>query len=214
MRILKDIDAVKIIGSGSSIMVGGFGNVGNPKRLIDLIAETSIDKLTVIANDLGTPNVGLGRWVTKRKIKKAIGSYFTYNPEVGELYEAKEIDLCMMPQGTFAEAIRAGGCGIGGFYTQVGVGTPLAEGQEMKCIDGKDYLFVSPIKSDFAILHAKYADTMGNLVYEKTARNFNPIMAMAAQKTIVEVENIVPAGEISPEEIITPGIFIDVIVKV
>lgn len=207
-------DASRLICSGASVMVGGFGNVGNPKELIEAIADAETTDLTVIANDLGTPNTGLGRWVTRDKIRKAIGSYFTYNPDVARKYREGLIQLELIPQGTFAEAIRAGGVGIGGFYTRVGLGTELTEGHETKLIDGQEYVLAKAIRADFAILHAKTADELGNLVYDKTARNFNPVMAMAADCCIVEVEEIVPAGSLSPEEIVTPFIFVDVIVPV
>ncbi len=207
-------DAAKLIKSESSIMVGGFGNIGNPKQLIDKIADGNATNLTVMANDLGTPNVGLGRWVTENKIKKAIGSYFTYNKDVARKYREGLIELFMMPQGTFAEAIRAGGVGIGGFYTRIGLGTELTEGHETKIIDGIEYVFAKALHADFAILHAKKADELGNLIYDKTARNFNPIMAMAADYCIVEVEEIVPAGSLSPEEIVTPFVFVDALVLV
>ena len=213
-KILSAEEAVGFIKSGSRIMVGGFGNIGNPKKIIDLIADSEVTDLTVIANDLGTPNVGLGRWVTEKKVKKAYGSYFTYNTEAAELYFAGKLDLEMLPQGTFAESIRAGGCGIGGFYTRVGVGTVLTEKNETKEIDGEVYVLVKPLKADFAILRAKKADTMGNLVYERTARNFNPLMASAAKFTIVEVDEIVEAGTLDPESIATPSIYVDVLVKV
>lgn len=213
-KILDIADSVKLIKSNSTIMVGGFGNIGNPKKLIDLIADSEITDLTVIANDLGTPNKGLGRWVTNKKVKKAIGSFFTYNTEAGKLYFEGKLNLEMRPQGTFAECIRAGGCGIGGFYTKVGVGTVLAEGKEEKIINGTRYVLETPLRADIAILRASKADTAGNLVFEKTARNFNPLMAMAADFTIVEVEEIVEAGTLSPESIVVPGIYTDVLVKV
>lgn len=213
-KIMQPEEAIALIKSDSSIMVGGFGNIGNPKKLIDMIADSDISNLTVIANDLGTPNVGLGRWVTNKKVKKAIGSYFTYNTEAGKLYFEGKLNLEMKPQGTFAECIRAGGCGIGGFYTRVGVGTVLTENKEEKIINGKRYILEMPIRADVAILRAFKADTAGNLIFEKTARNFNPIMAMAADLTIVEVEEIVDAGSISPEAVVVPGIYTDILVKV
>lgn len=212
VRIMEAAEAVKLIKSGNTVMIGGFGNVGNPKTMIDLVAEIDIKDLVVIANDLGTPNVGLGRWVSEKKIGKAIGTYFTYNTEAAELYFAGQLDLEMLPQGTFAESIRAGGCGIGGFYTRVGVGTPLTEKCETKQINGQTYVLAYPLNADVALLHAKKADTLGNLVYEKTARNFNPLMATAAALTIVEVEEIVEAGALSPEEIVTPYIYVDILV--
>ena len=212
--VLTPEEAANLIKSRSRVMVGGFGNVGNPKKMIDCIADTPVNELTVIANDLGTPNVGLGRWVRDGKIKKVVGTYFTWNPEVAQRMRANELNVVLMPQGSFSEAIRAGGSGLGGFYTQVGIGTEVTEGDEVRVIDGEEYLFVRPLRADFAILHAKEADEMGNLIYERTARNFNPIMAMAAKFTIVEVEEIVPAGQLSPEEVVTPFIFVDVLVPV
>jgi 3-oxoacid CoA-transferase A subunit len=205
-------EAADLIKSGSKVMVGGFGNVGNPKAIIDAVADGDATDLVVIANDLGTPNAGLGRWVRDNKIKKAIGSYFTYNPEVAQQYRAGRIELELMPQGTFAEAIRAGGVGIGGFYTRVGLGTELTKGHDTKVIDGKEYVFAKALRADFAIIHAKKADELGNLVYDCTARNFNPIMAMASDYCIAEVEEIVPAGSISPEEVVTPFLFVDAVV--
>ena len=213
-KILSPEEAVKLISSDSSIMIGGFGNIGNPKKMIDLIADTELKNLTIIANDLGTPNVGLGRLVRNRQIKQAIGSYFTYNTEAAELYFERKLNLKMIPQGTFAESIRAGGCGIGGFYTRVGVGSEVTEGAETKEINDRKYVFVEPLKADFAILRARKADRLGNLVYERTARNFNPVMATAAKFTIVEVDEIVEPGTLSPEEIVTPFIYVDVIVPV
>lgn len=212
--ILTPEEAAKLVKDHSRVMIGGFGNVGNPKKMIDCIADTTVKEMTVIANDLGTPNVGLGRWVRDGKIEKAIGTYFTWNPEVAQRIRAGDLHVELMPQGSFSEAIRAGGSGLGGFYTQVGIGTEVTEGDEVRVIDGEEYLFVRPLRADFAILHAKKADELGNLIYERTARNFNPIMAMAASFTIVEVEEIVPAGQLSPEEIITPFIFVDVVVPV
>lgn len=211
-KIVEAAEAVKLVKSGDVVMIGGFGNVGNPKNLINLLAETDVRELTVIANDLGTPNVGLGRWVRNNMLKKAIGTYFTYNTEAAELYFEGKLNLEMLPQGTFAESIRAGGCGLGGFYTKVGVGTQLTESCETKIINGETYILAYPIKADVALLHAKKADTMGNLVYERTARNFNPLMATAAALTIVEVEEIVEPGTLSPEEIVTPYIYVDVLV--
>ena len=202
-KIVEAVEAVKLVRSGDVVMIGGFGN---------LLADTDIYDLTVIANDLGTPNVGLGRWVRNRMLKKAIGTYFTYNTEAAELYFDGKLNLEMMPQGTFAESIRAGGCGIGGFYTKVGAGTELTAHCETKVIDGEAYVLAYPLKADVALLHARKADAMGNLVYEKTARNFNPLMATAAALTIVEVDEIVETGMLSPEEIVTPYIYVDVLV--
>lgn len=213
-KILAIAEAVKLIRSGATIMVGGFGNIGNPKKLIDLIADSDIADLTVIANDLGTPNAGLGRWVTNKKVKKAIGSFFTYNTEAGKLYFEGKLNLEMKPQGTFAECIRAGGCGIGGFYTKVGIGTTLAAGKEEKIINGSRYILEYPLRADVAILRAAKADEAGNLIFAKTARNFNPIMAMAADLTIVETEEIVAAGSLAPEAVVVPGIYTDILVKV
>lgn len=202
-------NALAAIKSGMTIMVGGFGLVGAPLTLIEGLTEKDVDGLTIISNNLGEPGEGLGVLLRQQKIRKAIGSYFTSNREVGEAYQRGAIDLQLLPQGTLAEAVRAGGAGIGGFYTKTGVGTELARGKEVREINGEPYVFEQALKADVALIRAHKADTLGNLVYYKTARNFNPVMATAAEHVIVEVDEIVAAGELSAEEIVTPHLFID-----
>lgn len=195
--------------NGQTIMVGGFGLIGAPLTLIDGLTRKDVSDLTIISNNLGEAGEGLGVLLRQQKIRKAIGSYFTSNREVGEAYQRGEIHLQLLPQGTLAEAMRAGGAGIGGFYTKTGVGTQLADGKEEREIDGERYLFEKGIRADVALIRAHKADTLGNLIYYKTARNFNPIMATAANLVIAEVDEIVAPGELSAEEIVTPHLFVD-----
>lgn len=202
-------NALSAIKSGQTIMVGGFGLVGAPLTLIEGLTTKDVDGLTIISNNLGEAGEGLGALLRQRKIQKAIGSYFTSNREVGEAYQRGEIDLQLMPQGTLAEAMRAGGAGIGGFYTKTGVGTDLALGKEVREINGEPYVFEQSLRADVALVRAHKADTLGNLIYYKTARNFNPVMATAADLVIAEVDEIVDAGELSAEEIVTPHLFVD-----
>lgn len=202
----------KVVRSGDSIMVGGFGLIGSPLTLIDELTRHSATDLTIISNNVGEAGRGLGLLLQQGKIKKAIGSYFTSNREVAQWYNQGKLEIQLLPQGTFSEAIRSGGAGIGGFYTKTAVGTELAKGKETKIIDGETYLFEKALKADVALIRAEKADTKGNLVYYKTARNFNPIMATAANCVIAEVDQIVEEGELSPEEIVTPHLYIDAVV--
>lgn len=202
-------NALSAIKSGMTIMVGGFGLVGAPLTLIDGLTRKDAGGLTIISNNLGEAGEGLGVLLRQRKIQKAIGSYFTSNREVGEAYQRGEIDLQLLPQGTLAEAMRAGGAGIGGFYTKTGVGTELAQGKEVRELNGEKYVFEHALRADIALIRAHKADTLGNLIYYKTARNFNPVMATAADLVIAEVDEIVAVGELSPEEIVTPHLFVD-----
>lgn len=190
-------------------MVGGFGLVGAPLTLIKGLTQKDINELTIISNNLGEPGEGLGVLLRQQKIRKAIGSYFTSNREVGEAYQRGKIDLQLLPQGTLAESMRAGGAGIGGYYTKTGVGTELAQGKEIRELNGEPYVFEQALKADVALIRAHKADTLGNLIYYKTARNFNPVMATAADLVIAEVDEIVGAGELSAEEIVTPHLFVD-----
>src|SRR5690625_1803607 len=205
-------EVIKKIKTGDTLMVGGFGLIGSPLTLIDGLTKHSVTDLTIISNNLGEAGEGLGLVLRQGKIKKAIGSYFTSNREAVQFYNDGNLAIELVPQGTFSEAIRAGGAGIGGFYTKTAVGTELAKGKETKEIDGKIYLFEKALKADIALIRAHKADTKGNLVYYKTARNFNPIMATAAKYVIVEVDEIVADGELSPDEIVTPHLYVDAIV--
>lgn len=201
--------AASLIKDGDSLMVGGFGLVGSPLAIISELVKSSIRNLTVISNNLGEPGKGLGALVLEKRVKKAIGSYFTSNPDVVKANRSGELEIELMPQGTLAEAIRAGGAGIGGFYVPASVGTELEDGKEVKVIKTKSFLFQEALRADVAIIKAQKADKLGNLIYRKSARNFNPIMATAADMVIAEVDEIVEVGELSPEEIITPHLFIN-----
>lgn len=214
MAIFKTAkQAVAEIKSGSSIMIGGFGQVGSPEALIAALSEHGADELTIIGNDLGSSNVGIGVVLLQNKIKKAIGSFFTPNRDAARYVREGKLALEIIPQGNFAEGIRAAGAGLGGFLTPVGVGTVLAEGHQIIDIKGRDYLLQEPIKADYAFIRAKKSDKLGNLVYSKSARNFNPIMATAGQVCIAEVDEIVDIGELDAENIVTPFMYVDIVVK-
>ncbi|MCP2034294.1 CoA transferase subunit A [Planococcus liqunii] len=213
-KIQHDIQqALSYVKSGDTVLVGGFGLIGAPLTLIDGLTEKDVNDLTIVSNNLGESGKGLGILLNQNKIKKGIGSYFTSNRDVGDKYQRGEIELELLPQGTLAESMRAGGAGIGGYYTTTGVGTDLAKGKEEREIDGVKYILEKAIRADVALIRAHKADTLGNLVYYKTARNFNPLMATAAKTVIVEVDEIVEPGELNPEEIVTPFIYVDFIVK-
>lgn len=206
-------EALSYVESGNTVLVGGFGLIGAPLSLIEGLTEKDVKDLTIVSNNLGESGKGLGILLNQNKIKKGIGSYFTSNRDVGDKYQKGEIELELLPQGTLAESMRAGGAGLGGYYTTTGVGTDLAKGKEEREIDGVSYIFEKAIRADVALIRAHKADTLGNLVYYKTARNFNPLMATAAKKVIVEVDEIVQPGELNPEEIVTPFLYVDVIIK-
>ncbi|MBT2667256.1 CoA transferase subunit A [Bacillus sp. ISL-4] len=213
-KIKTDIQvALACVKNGDTIMVGGFGLIGAPLTLIDGLTKKDVKDLTIISNNLGESGKGLGILLNQNKIKKGIGSYFTSNRDVGDKYQKSEIELQLLPQGTLAESMRAGGAGIGGYYTKTGVGTQLAEGKEEREINGVKYIFEPALTANVAIIRAHKADTLGNLVYYKTAQNFNPVMATAADIVIVEVDEIVQPGELSPEEIVTPHLYVDYIVE-
>ena len=212
-KVKKAEEVIKNVQSGDTIMVGGFGLVGAPLTLIDELTRRDVDQLTVVSNNLGEPGKGLGILLRQGKIKKAIGSYFTSNREVGDFYNKGKLDIQLMPQGTMSESIRAGGAGIGGYYTKTSAGTELAKGKEVREMNGELYVLEFPLKANVALVKAAKADTLGNLVYYKTGRNFNPLMVTAADYVIAEVDEIVEAGELSPEEIVTPHLFVDAIVE-
>lgn len=206
-------EAVLQIRTGDSVMVGGFGLVGAPLALIDALADHSdATDLTVISNNIGEPGKGLGKLLRQGRIRRGISSFFTSNPEAVAAVNAGEMEAILVPQGTFAEAIRAGGAGIGGFFTPVAAGTLLAENKEERLIDGVPHVLESPIRADVALVFAARADTLGNLWYRHTARNFNPLMATAARVTIAEAGEIVAVGELEPESIVTPHLYVDYLV--
>ncbi len=202
-------EALDCVQTGHTIMVGWFGLVVGPLTLIDTLVELDVNDLTIISNNLGEQGHGLGKLLEQKKVKKAIGSYFTGNRDVGDAFQRGEIEIELLPQGTLAESIRAGGAGIAGYYTKTSFGTNLAKGKETKMFKGEEYVLEEALQADIAIIRAYKADTLGNLVYYKTARNFNPLMATAAKTVIVEVEEIVEAGELKSDEIATPHLFVD-----
>ncbi len=204
-------DAVARIRAGSRIMVGSFGMAGYPGGLIEALANSGIKDLTIISNDLGSPGTGLGKLLTNSQIRSLIGTYYNWNPEVAVANNEGRITVKLVPQGTFAEAIRAAGVGIPAFYTPTAAGTQLAEGKETKMFDGRECVLEEAIHADVALIKAYRADELGNLVYYKTARNFNPVMAMAADLVIAEVDEIVPVGSLDPECIVTPHVYVDVL---
>lgn len=213
-KIISNIqDALACVENGHTVLVGGFGLIGAPLSLIEGLTEKDVRDLTIVSNNLGESGKGLGILLNQNKIKKGIGSYFTSNRDVGDKYQKGEIELELLPQGTLAESLRAGGAGLGGYYTTTGVGTDLAKGKEEREIDGVKYIFEKAIRADVALIRAHKADMLGNLIYYKTARNFNPLMATAAKKVIVEVDEIVEPGELNPEEIVTPFLYVDTIVE-
>jgi 3-oxoacid CoA-transferase subunit A len=199
---------------GMTIMAGGFGLCGIPETLIEAIRDSGVTGLTVISNNAGIDNVGLGVLLETRQIKKMISSYVGENKTFAKQFLAGELEIEFNPQGTLAERIRAGGAGIPAFFTKTGVGTLVAEGKEVRAFDGETYVMERGLFADLAVVHAWTGDTEGNLVYRKTARNFNPMMATAAKVTVAEVETLVQPGALDPDHIHTPGIFVHHIIHV
>jgi len=201
-------EAVAAIPEGASIMMGGFGLCGIPENLIAALHTRGTRGLTVISNNAGVDDFGIGVLLRSRQVRKMISTYVGENKEFERQFLTGELEVELVPQGTFAERIRAGGAGIGGFFTPTGFGTPVSEGKETRTIDGKPYVLERPLTADFAFVKAWRGDRDGNLVYRRTARNFNPVMATAAAVTIAEVEHLVEPGEIDPDHVVTPGIFV------
>jgi 3-oxoacid CoA-transferase subunit A len=205
--------AVADIQDGATVMVSGFGLCGNPENLIAALHRKGVKDLTLVSNNCGTTDLGLGVLLKARQIRKIVASYVGENKEFERQYLAGELEVDLVPQGTLAERIRAGGAGIGGFYTATGVGTKVAEGKETRVIDGREYLLELPLRADFALVYASKADRWGNLVFRKTTRNFGPMMCAAARTTIVEAPQVVDAGELDPDLVHTPGIYVKRIVR-
>src|SRR5487761_694235 len=201
-----------VLRDGMTIMSGGFGLCGIPSALIEAIRDSGVKGLTIISNNAGIDEVGLGLLLQSRQVRKMISSYVGENATFAQQFLAGELEIEFNPQGTLAERIRAGGAGIPGFYTATGAGTQIAEGKETKVFDGRTYVLERGLRADLAIVHAWKADHEGNLIYRKTARNFNPIMATAAEMVVAEVEDLVDNGQLDPDHIITAGIFVDRIV--
>jgi 3-oxoacid CoA-transferase len=206
-------EAANIVKSGDVLIAGGFGMTGNPIHLLHALAKTKTRELTYVGNNVGEPGLGGGRLLRNGQLKKAIGSYFTSNPEAVAAAQSGEMEVELLPQGTLAEAIRAGGAGLGGFFTPTSAGTPLAEGREVRVLEGKEMVFIPSLKGDVSFIRAWKADTAGNLQYRMTESNFNVAAATASRVVVAEVEEIVPVGELAPEFIHTPGCFVDYLVQ-
>ena len=205
-------EAVDMIHDGMTIMVGGFLGCKNPFKIVDAIVEKGVKDITLIANDTSFPEVGIGKLIVNKQVKKLIASHVGTNKETGNQMNSGEMQVELVPQGTLAERIRAAGAGLGGVLTPTGLGTIVAEGKTIVEVDGKDYLLEKPLKADIALIVGAKVDKKGNVRYAKATRNFNPLMATAADIVIVEADEIVEAGGIDPDDVMTPGIFIDYIV--
>lgn len=212
-QVINFNQAAQYINPGCTIMIGGFLAVGSPHGIINSLIELGTKDLTVIANDTGFPDKGIGRLVVSRQVSKVIASHIGTNPPTGQQMNSGELAVELVPQGTLAEQIRAAGSGLGGVLTATGLGTVAQEGKDVITIDGREYILAKPVFADIAIIKAHKADRCGNLIYRRSARNFNPLMAMAAKLVLAEVEEIVEVGEIDPDHVITPGIFVDYLVK-
>jgi 3-oxoacid CoA-transferase subunit A len=206
-------EAIRDMQDGAVIMSGGFGLCGNPENLIEAIHRKGVKNLTVISNNCGTTEQGLGVLLQSRQVRKMIASYVGENKEFERQFLGKELEVELNPQGTLAERIRVGGAGLGGFFTPTGAGTLIAEGKESRVIDGKEMIFEKPLKADYAIVRAWKGDKWGNLVFRKTARNFSPMMCTAARITIAEVENLVEVGELDPDQGHVPSVYVKRIFK-
>lgn len=209
-------DAVADISDGASILISGFGEAGSPVELIHALIDQGARELTVVNNNAGNGQVGLAALIAAGRVRKIICSYprSSHSTVFQELYRAGKIELELVPQGTLAERIRAGGAGVPAFYTPTGAGTPLAEGKEVRAFEGREHLLEYGLTADFALVKAQKADRFGNLTYNKVARNFGPIMCMAARTTIVQVRQMMPAGSLDAEAVVTPGVFVDRLVEV
>ena len=206
-------EAVAMIEDGATIMMGGFGLCGIPENLIAALRARGARDLTVVSNNAGVDDFGIGVLLKARLVRKMIATYVGENKEFERQFLTGELEVELVPQGTFAERIRAGGAGIGGFFTPTGFGTLVADGKETRTIDGRMFVLERPLTADFAFVKAWKGDRAGNLVYRRTARNFNPVMATAARVTIAEVEHLVEPGEIDPDHVVTPGIFVQHILQ-
>ena len=212
MKTIPLDDAVALIPDGARVMIGGFMGIGTPERLIDALVLRGTSGLTVIANDTAMPGVGIGKLVHAGLVRRAIVSHIGLNPETQRLMLDGKVDVELVPQGTLIERIRAGGFGLGGILTATGVGTVVEDGKQTLTVDGRTFLVEPPLRADVALVGAFLADYLGNLTYALTARNFNPIIATAADLVIVEAENIVPTGVIAPDHVVTPAPLVDYVV--
>ncbi|WP_091727100.1 acetate CoA-transferase subunit alpha [Proteiniborus ethanoligenes] len=212
-KIVSIEQAIDQIKDGMTIMIGGFLGVGNPHKLIDALVEKGIKDLTIIANDTAFPEVGIGKLIVNKQVKKVIASHIGTNPETGNQMNSGETEVVLVPQGTLIEQIRAAGAGLGGVLTPTGIGTIVEEGKTKIEIDGKDYLLEKPLKADVALIFGSIVDKKGNIYYNKSTRNFNLFSATAAETVIVEAEKLVEIGELDPHQVMTPGLFVDYIVR-
>lgn len=211
-KIISVKEAAEKVQDGMTVMVGGFLANGTPDKLIDALVEINVKNLTLICNDTGFPDKGVGKMVVSKQFKKIIASHVGTNPETANQMNSGETEVVLTPQGTLAEKVRCGGNGLGGFYTPTGIGTEAEIGKEKKVINNKEYIFETPLRADVALLRASIVDKKGNMVFNKTMKNFNPIMATAADLVIVEADKIVEVGEIDPDHVMCSGIFVDYIV--
>ncbi len=212
MKTIAIDQAVEMIPHGASVMIGGFMGVGTPERVVDEIVRQGKRDLTVIANDTASPGVGIGKLVSAKALRKVIASHIGLNPETQKQMIARDLEVELVPQGTLIERIRAGGYGLGGVLTPTGVGTVVEEGKQRVEVDGKPYLVETALRADFALVHAFLADYLGNLSYALTARNFNPVIAMAGDTVITDADHIVPVGVIAPDHVVTPAPIVDYLI--
>jgi acetate CoA/acetoacetate CoA-transferase alpha subunit len=208
-KIISREEVSSIFKDGMTIMAGGFMGVGTPQELVSAMLEADVKDITLIVNDTAFIETGVGPLIVNRRVKKVIASHIGTNPETGKQMIAVKLEVELVPQGTLAERVRAGGSGLGGILTPTGVGTVVEEGKDKITVDGREYLLEKPLRAEVALLKAYKADKAGNLIYHRSARNFNPIMALAADTVIVQVEKIVEIGEIDPDDVMTPGILVD-----
>ena len=212
-KVVTIDEAISHVKDGMTVFIGGFLAVGTPEKFIDALIEKGVKDLTIIANDTGYPDRGIGRLVCNNQVKKFIGSHIGTNPETGRRMQSGEMEVELCPQGTLAERIRVGGNGLGGVLTPTGLVTIIEEGKEKIVVDGKEYLLEKPLKADVALINGSVVDEFGNIIFAKTTKNFNPMMATAADTVIVYAEKLVKTGEIDPDHVMTSGIFVDYIVK-
>lgn len=212
-KIISAQEAIGKLRDGMTIMIGGFLSTGTPNTLIDEIIRQGIGNLTVISNDSGLAGTGISKLIHARLVKKLMTSHIGTNPETGKQMMAGELEVELIPQGTLVERIRAGGAGLGGFLTPTGIGTEVAQGKQVLTLEGKPYLLERPLKADAALIRGSVIDVSGNILYYGTTRNFNPIMATAASLVIAEAERVIPMGDMDPNQVVTPGLFIDWIIE-
>ncbi|MFL0248304.1 acetate CoA-transferase subunit alpha [Candidatus Clostridium stratigraminis] len=212
-KLVKPEDLIPLFKDGMTVMIGGFLGCGTPHKIIDKLIEANIKDLIIIANDTSFVDKGIGRLVVNRQVKKVIASHIGTNSETGRLMNEGLMEVELVPQGTLIERIRAGGSGLGGVLTPTGIGTIVEEGKQKVTIEGKEYLIELPLRADLSIIRGTIVDEFGNTFYKGTTRNFNPLIAMAADKVVVETEKLVKVGELNPDYVITPGVLIDYIIE-